>query len=479
MERLARKPRPNGSRHAKASAQLLAAELGALGLEVHEQRGSRRGRDLLNVMARVRGTDSTGTLLLMAHHDTVPQSPGASDDGLGVVAVLEAMRHLAERTPRNDVLALFTDGEEVGLLGSRLFVEEHPAFGEVRAVLNFEAIGNAGPCVLFESGPKSGALIEAWYAAKVHPVGGSLMQAIYGWMPNNTDYSTFRDAGVPGLNFAIGGASGFYHSPHDLPESLSEVSLWHMSSTAMMVAEGLANQDLRSAEAKGLNVLCLPLGVVLLWPGRWHWLVVGIALCAAWGTAWRHGGLRHLRRWRFVFDTSAFAALSALGFGLCWFLMLLLASGEHPLVYAEIRSLALVSAIVALIFGLAWAQWRCSRRVGAAGSFRVGAASLWSVLVVLFAIVDVETQGAGAPFAWACLGLCAAGYGLARPSSLGGRIRRAWLLALALLPLAPYYGLLVQLACHRPWGGALMGALLVGVTAPLFSLLLVSDPQEG
>jgi hypothetical protein len=51
----------------------------------------------------------------------VPTGPGASDDGSGVAALLETARALAIGTPlRNDVIFLFTDAEEVGLLGAAL-----------------------------------------------------------------------------------------------------------------------------------------------------------------------------------------------------------------------------------------------------------------------------------------------------------------------------------------------------------------------
>ena len=84
--------------------------------------------------------------LLMAHYDSVPNSPGASDDGAAVASLLETLRAL-RGGPRlkNDVIFLFTDGEEVALLGSKAFVEEHPWARDVGLVLNFEARGYTGP----------------------------------------------------------------------------------------------------------------------------------------------------------------------------------------------------------------------------------------------------------------------------------------------------------------------------------------------
>jgi Zn-dependent M28 family amino/carboxypeptidase len=59
--------------------------------------------------------------------------------------MLETARTLASGGPmRNDVVMIFTDGEEAGLLGASSFVAEHPLADRGGVVLNWEATGNAG-----------------------------------------------------------------------------------------------------------------------------------------------------------------------------------------------------------------------------------------------------------------------------------------------------------------------------------------------
>lgn len=70
-----------------------------------------------NVIAR-RGKPK---LLLGAHYDTLPETPGADDNTASVVALLE----LAARVGDHVELVVF-DYEEVGLLGSYAYVREHP-----------------------------------------------------------------------------------------------------------------------------------------------------------------------------------------------------------------------------------------------------------------------------------------------------------------------------------------------------------------
>ncbi|MBE9042008.1 M20/M25/M40 family metallo-hydrolase [Oscillatoriales cyanobacterium LEGE 11467] len=73
----------------------------------------------INIAAERRGTDAAaGTILLGAHYDTVPDSPGADDNATGVAAVLEIARLLANVETSRTLELVFFDSEEVGLLGS-------------------------------------------------------------------------------------------------------------------------------------------------------------------------------------------------------------------------------------------------------------------------------------------------------------------------------------------------------------------------
>jgi len=90
-----------------------------------------------NIVARLKGTEGRDAVLLVAHYDSVPAGPGVADDGSGVSAILEIARILKARpAPRNDVIFLISDAEEVGLMGAGAFAGEHPLMEKVRVVLN-------------------------------------------------------------------------------------------------------------------------------------------------------------------------------------------------------------------------------------------------------------------------------------------------------------------------------------------------------
>jgi len=61
-------------------------------------------------------------LVVMAHIDAVVGSPGADDNGTGVVALLEMARALKDRLRQRSVRLLFTTLEETGLHGARVHV---------------------------------------------------------------------------------------------------------------------------------------------------------------------------------------------------------------------------------------------------------------------------------------------------------------------------------------------------------------------
>ena len=154
-------PHPIGSMANEAVRTRIIDELVRLGYKPQIQVGfacSEYGdcATVNNVVARLDGSEPPSAVLLAAHYDSVPAAPGDSDDGAGVAAVLEIARALRSLPqPRHSIILLIDDGEEAGLLGARAFVQSHPWAKEVRAAVNLDARGTAGPALMFETGSKS------------------------------------------------------------------------------------------------------------------------------------------------------------------------------------------------------------------------------------------------------------------------------------------------------------------------------------
>ena len=285
-------PRVVGTAGAAAGRDRIAGILQSLGLAVDRQRiriERRAGAvDLENLVATIEGTgsDDRPVLAVVAHSDSVPGSPGASDDGAGVAALCAVARALVARPPAHDVLLLVTDGEERGLLGAQAFMAQHPAAASLVAVVNLDARGASGPAAIFELGPQS-----AWLAAIVAdfvpaPRTQSLAAAVYERMPNGTDFTVFLEAGLTGFNVAFIGDVAAYHRAEDTVERQSPWTRAHLAQTALGLVRGLdARWPREGAPPAGRAVFGDLLGIaVLRWPEGWTtWIVVVSALALATG----------------------------------------------------------------------------------------------------------------------------------------------------------------------------------------------------
>jgi hypothetical protein len=227
--------------------------------------------DIQNIVARLKGQHSGKAVLLAAHYDSQPNARGAGDDGAGVAAMLETARLLKSGRPlKNDVIFLFTDGEEDGLLGAQAFVTESPLLKDVGVVLNWEGRGNCGISMMFETNPGNGWVVNEFARAAAHPFANSLNYEVYRSLPNNTDYSLFKHAGVAGLNNAY--IEGFvnYHSMTDKPENLDMRSFQDHGDNMLSLTKHFGNIDLSDTVAPDLSYFNILSDWLIRYPASWN-----------------------------------------------------------------------------------------------------------------------------------------------------------------------------------------------------------------
>ncbi len=252
LREIAAAPRPIGSAAAARVRDTIAAELDALHLAPHVQTAAavsafngRVAGTASNVVGRLPGRDSSRAVLLVAHYDSVPASPGAADDGRGVVTLLETARALASGPrPRNDVIFLFTDGEERGLLGVRAFLREDPWAYGAGVVLSFDSPGSSSPVLMYETSSGNGLLVREFAAAAPYPHTSSLMYEVVRRLPIEGDFRPFVSAGVPGMSFGALDGPGYYHTAYDSLANFRAVSLQHEGDTALALARRFGDLDL-------------------------------------------------------------------------------------------------------------------------------------------------------------------------------------------------------------------------------------------
>ncbi|HAV53492.1 MAG TPA: peptidase M28, partial [Aequorivita sp.] len=262
LSEISKKPHYLGSEGHEEVRRILISELRKLGLEPHIQKGfslnpeSKTLDKPINIVARLKGSEDGKALLLLSHYDSalVP-SFGASDAGSGVVTILESVRaYLASRQlPKNDIIILFSDAEEIGLDGAKLFVNEHPWAKNVGLVLNFEARGSSGPSnMILETNGGNAKLVKEFIAANPDfPVASSLMYSVYKMLPNDTDSTIFREDGdIPSFFFAFIDSHFNYHTANDTFYNLSRNSLAHQGSYLLPLLHYFADADLSNLKAE-------------------------------------------------------------------------------------------------------------------------------------------------------------------------------------------------------------------------------------
>ena len=475
VEQMAQRPHPVGSAdHARVRDYLVGA-IERLGLKAELQPAIvRRGTTTVrvarveNILARIAGTKSTGAVLLASHYDSVPAAPGAADAASGVAAIVEAVRALeAGPALRNDVILLFTDAEELGLLGARAFVEQHPWAKDVRLVMNFEARGTHGPAWLFETSAGNGAVVAEWASLVPKPAGSSLTYEVYKRLPNDTDFTEFKRLNAAGLNFAFVGGLEQYHTPGDSAAALDRGSLQHHGEAALRLTRRFASMDLGALQARDAVYFSLPLlGVAPHYSTMW-----AVALAAAAAVLFVVAAVRARRRREAGIGGIIVAAILYAAFtgasGYFGWRFGRLAATMHERWLPEgnvVTSAPYAGAMVAAIIAVWLALHVLLRKWFAAQSIALGAA-----FVMLAAAAASSWFAAGASYvvAWPLVASLLASMAASSGSPDGrpgaGRTAAVWLLSvpaiLIVWPLAHAFFVAMGLA---PEGGA-----AIAVTAAL------------
>ena len=230
-------PHPAGTEEQHHLHARLVAELEALGLKPQSQERYVCGRfgvcaPVVNVIAEIPGASPRG-LVVAAHYDSVPAGPGTADDLAGVASALEIARALQHQQPlEHTVLLLFTDAEEVGLLGAQLFRQRHPAASRIDTAINLEARGTQGPSYAFRMSNDTRRLLGALRQVP-RPLASSVQQEVFRHLPNGTDLAELMVGGIAGYDLAFIGGAFRYHTQLDSIEHLSPRSVQEQGANAL------------------------------------------------------------------------------------------------------------------------------------------------------------------------------------------------------------------------------------------------------
>lgn len=389
-------PHPVGSELNARVRERIAGRLQALGYEVQVQETvvcrpwtgiEATCAPVQNVVTRLPGQVDGPAVMIMAHYDSVGAGPGAADDTHAVAVLLEIARILrAEALLRNPVVFLFTEGEEVGLMGAEGFAAEHPWAQDLGVVINLEARGTSGQSIMFETSDDNAWLVDAYASSVRRPSANSLTYEVYKTLPNDTDLTVFKGRGIAGINFGFIEGVAHYHTPLDSLENLDPGSVQHQGDSVLAVARALATRDLAGPPPGNAAYTDL-LGLGLIrWPQPWTLplavaAVVVLLIC----------GVVAIRRAALTVGGLLLGLLAALlcvvvailvGMGIVWFIARF-GNGAQPWYAYPLPTRMSLWAGALLAGGLLAAL--LGRRAGLWG-MGLGAWLLWAILAVVLSL---------------------------------------------------------------------------------------------
>ncbi len=205
-----------------------------------------------NVIAEIPGTDLKDEVVIIGGHlDSWHGGTGATDDGTGSTAVMEAMRILKTigAQPRRTIRAALWGGEEQGLLGSRGYVNRHfgvkdtlkPEADKFAAYFNNDNGTGKVRGIYMQGNEQLRPIFRAWLA----PFKDLGATTITPMNTGGTDHQSFDGVGLPGFQFIqdpIEYGTRTWHSTMDVWDRAQEDD---MKQAAILMAAFAYNAAMR------------------------------------------------------------------------------------------------------------------------------------------------------------------------------------------------------------------------------------------
>lgn len=469
-------PHPIATPASAVVRERVIAAMKALGYDVEVQRSfacndAGTCGDVANVIATApeqpRGRPAVA---VVAHYDSVPAGPGASDDGTGVATLIEVARALRHERLANPIVFVIDDGEEVGLLGAYGFVADPARARDIAMVINIEARGTSGTPFLFETSRDNRWLIPIVARELPRPVTTSLFATVYEQLPNDTDLTVFKGAGLAGINFAYIGDGTQYHTPLDDFAHVDAGSVQQRGDQVLAMARAFGGAELAIApgDAVWFDVLA---SFVVWWPAAWNLWIAALACALAAAAIALAVRRREATIAGVLIGVASFVGTIALALGLgaaLGWLLGLRAPGALFVPHAGPKVAAAWLAGLAAALALA----ALARRRASFDALVLGQAIAWNALAILLAV-----QLPGAAYVAIVPGVVLSGLALVRLLARTGEE----LPSLGALVVAAVLYLPFALVLHDSLGGDSLGvvATLLALVGTTFAPMLAASVRRA
>jgi hypothetical protein len=199
-----------------------------------------------NVLAEIPGTDKADEFVMLgAHLDSWYGGSGATDNGAGSLAMMEAMRILRalDLHPRRTIRLGLWSGEEQGLLGSRAWIRDHrDSWSRISAYLNMDNGTGKLRGIWTQSNPSSTSVFEQilW------PFRDLGVVVVREGDATGTDHLSFDEVGIPGFNYLQDPIESEIRGHHTIADTYERLMLDDLKQAAVVIASTayhLANRD--------------------------------------------------------------------------------------------------------------------------------------------------------------------------------------------------------------------------------------------
>lgn len=214
---------------------LIREEAGKVHLTLEQEDTEPESR---NITAVVQGTDKKEeSIVLTAHYDSVPVGTGSWDNATGAVALLAIFRHFAAHPARRTLRFVWCGSEELGLLGSKAYVERHKDLLEKTVFcFNFDMCGTVlGANKIVVTGEKELQTFAEQYC-KITGYSADIGVGVH-----SSDSAPFCDNGIPALGLGRETVTASIHTIHDLIPTLSEKAICRNVDFAVRIIGDIAN----------------------------------------------------------------------------------------------------------------------------------------------------------------------------------------------------------------------------------------------
>ncbi len=452
-------------------------------------------------------SEDTTYLMFVAHYDSRYEQPmpegkvwsyGAADDGYGLGVTLETVSQLLKRRDdwKQGVKVLFTDAEEVGMEGMKAQWADTLAgkkvFDNVGLMINLEARGPYGPCLLFETSPGNEKIMDLYAEAADYKFTYSLTTVVYRFMPNFTDFTIVKKD-IPGMNFSTIADVNHYHTDKDNFSNINEKSIQHYGAQVLPVAleyvtnPKYADKNYLKSDKDTVNFTIPVFGLFNF--SKIGYVIINVVIFLLFLCLFGLEGIRGRLVAKKVFKTSGMimaAAVSALVAGLLLtFLCCLIAGAEFKpfgVIYGvQFDNIAMIVFMVLMTAALVFFYWKGRGKAVRASlnsmrsSASVAAAShyasnvLYAALALMFFLSAVLLIALGEnlmfmiPFTFAVIALL-----LYRLTSL-----KVWMLAAIFATLLHAFSFLYALSMALTIGA--FGAVMMIAAIDLMMLIPMAD----